>query len=180
MPTRNKSTKKAAAGAKKAVEKAHAATGRPVSPTEDPTDHSVPAPEIAKQLDPKGTSGAAINAASIDKVRKADEQAAEEQQAEVDNSIAGKIARSGLYFVRDHSRGGDAYIGISPSQDEKADYASKTRSLVEPLDLHSPRTGMQVILKDGTSFTLGDEFGMDSTPADWAKVKSPDGKLLFE
>lgn len=167
------------AATKREIEKDHAVTGRPVSPTEDPTDHSVPAGELAKQVDPKGESGATINAESMEGVAEADEQAEEKRQEEEDKSIAGKIRRSKLMWVNDHSRGGGPYIGISPTLDPKADYASKTRSLVEPLDLHSPRTGLEVRLEDGTSFVLGDEFGMDATPGDWAKVKKPDGELLF-
>src|SRR6185369_3298662 len=95
------------------------------------------------------------------------------RRAEEDQSLTGKIRRSGLYWVNDHSRGGGPYIGQSPMNDPKADEASKTRSLVETLDLHAPATGLQVKLPDGTSFTVGDGFGPGSTPDDWARVTNP-------
>lgn len=162
------------------VEKAHAkAGGKPVSPTEDPTVRATSASALAAQIDPKGTSGATVNAASMDKVNKDDEAKEEAEKQEEDQSIAGKIRRSGLYFVRDHSRGGDGYIGVSPQNDPKADQASKERSLVAPLDGISPRTGMQVRLEDGTSFSIPDGFNQSSQPGDWAKVLRPDGSPLF-
>lgn len=96
-----------------------------------------------------------------------------------DNSLEAKIRRSELFWVNDHTVGGGPYIGISPQNDPKASQASKLRSNVEPLDLHAPRTGLQVRPKDGDPFVIPDGFGLDSTPADWAKVTYPDGKPLF-
>lgn len=169
----------AAAGASK-VKAAHAATGKPLSPTEDPTKHDVPASAIAGQVDPKGQSGATVNAASIDSLEAtADEKEKVELEA-ADQGLPGKIKRSELYLVNDHSRGGGPYVGISPQNDPKADQASKERSAVTPLGNVAPRTGLQVRMKDGTSFTIGDGFGPDSTPADWAKVTLPSGEPLFK
>lgn len=169
---------KSQADAKK-VEKDHAMTGRPVSPTEDPEVHAVPASELAKQVDPKGTSGATVNAASMDKVNKAEEAKEDQERLEEDKSIAGKIRRSELFWVNDHTVGGGPYIGISPQNDPKASQASKLRSTVEPLDMHAPKTGLQVRPKDGDPFVIPDGFGLDATPADWARVTFPDGKPLF-
>lgn len=156
----------------------HAKTGRPVSPTEDPTDHSVPAGEIAKQLDPKGTSGASVNAASMDKAHAADEAKEQQELAEGDKSLAGRIRRSGLYYVTDNSIG-SRYVGISPQNDPKASAISKRVSAIAPLDGQPPETGVEVRLPDGTSFTIGDGFGPGSLPSDWEKVKRPDGSPLF-
>jgi hypothetical protein len=159
---------------KKQIEKAH--TDRPVSPTEDPTDHSVSATELAKSVDPKGDSGAAVNAKSMDAVNRDLDAKEDAERLEEDQSVFGKARRMGLFFVRDHSRGGAAYIGISPQVDPDADRASKERSLVEPLELHAPATGTEVRMPDGKSFTIPDGFGPGSTPADWAKVVNPETK----
>lgn len=153
----------------------HAKTGKPLSPAEDPTDHSKPASEIAAQVDPKGSSGATVNAASMDAVNKeGDEKAADE-----DNTIAGKLLRSGLVFVRDHSTGED-YVGESPQNNPDASTASKLRSSITPLGAVAPRTGMIVRPKDGPAFTIPDGFGPDSTPDHWSGVTNPEtGKALF-
>lgn len=169
---------KSQADAKK-VEKDHAQTGKPVSPTENPADHSVSATKLAAQVDPKGTSGATVNAKSMDAVGKADKAKEDKEKIEEDQSITGKIRRSELFWVNDHTVGGGPYIGISPQNDPKASQASKLRSAVEPLDMHAPRTGLQVRPKDGDPFVIPDGFGLDSTPADWARVTFPDGKPLF-
>lgn len=163
----------------KKVQDDHAKTGKPVSPTEDPAVHAMSATDIAKQTDPKGASGATANAASMDKVSKADQAKADKKAAEEDQSIAGKIRKSQLFWVNDHTVGGGPYIGISPQNDPKASQASKLRSTVEPLDMHAPKTGLQVRPKDGDPFVIPDGFGLDSTPADWARVTFPDGKPLF-
>ena len=97
---------------------------------------------------------------------------------EVDSSIVGKIRRSGLYFVRDHSTGLD-YVGISPQNDPKASDASKLRSSVMPLDVTPPKTGMQIKPESGDSFSVADGFGPDATVEDWAKVLTPSGAPLF-
>lgn len=160
---------------KKAAKKpANAAPGSP----EDPTDHSKPASEIAAQVDPKATSGATINAKSMDTVSRADQAAEDKKNLEEDQSLAGKILRSGLVFVRDHSTGED-YVGASPQNNPDATEASKLRSAVTPLGAVVPRTGMIVRPKKGESFTIGGGFGPDGTPDDWAKVTNPDGKALF-
>lgn len=169
---------KAQADAKK-VDQDHAKTGRPVSPTEDPADHSVPATQLAAQVDPKGTSGATVNAKSMDAVSKTDQAREDQERLEEDQSIAGKIRRSQLFWVNDHTVGGGPYIGISPQNDPKASQASKLRSTVEPLDIHAPKTGLQVRPKDADAFVIPDGFGLDSSPADWARVTFPDGKPLF-
>lgn len=169
-------TKKASGKAKEA-ERA-AATGRPTSPTEDLTDHSVPAGELAKQVDPKGESGAAVNAKSIEAVSEkadVDEEAAKEVE---DNSLAGRIRRSGLLFVRNHVTGED-YVGQSPQNDPNATAAEKRLSSVAALDGVAPRTGMVVKPAKGDAFTVGEGFGPEKTPADWAAVNTPDGKPLF-
>lgn len=163
----------------KKVDADHAQTGRPVSPTEDPTDHSVSASEIAKQLDPKGGSGATVNAASMDKMQAADEAEEDKQRLEEDKSLAGRIRKSGLMWINDHSTGGGPYVGISPQNDPKATEASKRVSIVEPLDLHVPHTGLQVRIPDGDSFTIGDGFGPGSNFNDWGRITKPDGELLF-
>lgn len=170
--------KKKAAATKKTIEKAH--TDRPVSPTDDPTDHSVSASAIAGQVDPKGTGGAMVNAASIDAVAAGDEAKEDAERLAEDQSIFGKARRAGMFFVRDHSRGGAAYVGISPQNDPNADRASKERSLVEPLELHVPQTGMEIRFPDGFSMAVPDGFGPGSQPGDWAKITRPDGKPLFE
>lgn len=162
---------------RKAIEKAH--TDRPVSPTDDPTDHSVSATELAAQVDPKGKSGATVNAASIDAVTAGDEAKEDAERLAEDQSIFGKARRAGMFFVRDHSRGGAAYVGISPQNDPKADQASKERSLIEPLELHPPQTGTEIRFPDGFSMTVPDNFGPGSQPSDWEKVKRPDGSPLF-
>jgi hypothetical protein len=159
---------------KKQIEKQH--TDRPVSPTEDPTDHSTSAANLTKAIDPKASSGAAVNARSMDAVNREQDAKEDAERLEEDQSVFGKARRMGLFFVRDHSRGGAAYIGISPQNDPDADRASKERSLVEPLDLHKPQTGMEVRLKDGSAFTIPDGFGPGSTPADWARVIDPNTK----
>ena len=169
---------KGKADAKK-VDADHAKTGRPVSPTEDPTDHSVSATEMAQQLDPKGTSGASANAKSMDKVAAADEDAEAKRLLEEDKSLAGRIRKSGLYWVNDHSTGGGPKISISPQNDQKASEASRRVSIVEPVEFHAPATGIPVILEDGTSFTVGEGFGPGSQPSDWDKVRRPDGSPLF-
>jgi hypothetical protein len=163
--------------AKEEIEKAHA--GKPVSPTEDPTDHSTSAASLASAVDPKGKSGAAANAASMDAVNKDMETKEDADRLAEDQSIFGKARRAGIFWVNDHSRGGGPYIGISPQNDPKADQSSKERSTVEPIELHSPQTGLAVRLPDGTSFNIPDGFGPGSVPGDWAKVRRPDGKPLF-
>lgn len=168
---------KSAADAHK-VEKDHAKTGRPVSPTEDPTDHSVSASQLAKQLDPKGGSGASVNAAAMDKVEAASREQEDKELAEAQQTLAKRSG--GLYWVQDHSVGGAAYVGISPQNDPKATPQSKRVSIVEPLEFHSPRTGTEVRLEDGTAFTIGEGFGMDTSPKDWERVKTPDGQPLFK
>jgi len=148
------------------VEKDHAATGKPVSPTEDPTDHSVPAGKIAAAVDPSGKSDATVKAKE------------DQEKLEEDKSLAGKIRKSELFFVRDHTTGRD-YVGISPQNDPKATEGSKRLSLVSALDSVAPRTGMQVVPKDGDAFVIGDGFGPDSNPGDWARVTKPDGSPFF-
>lgn len=173
--------KAARSASKKKIDKDHAATGRPVSPTEDPTDHSTSAAALAGQVDPRGRSGATANAESMDAVNRDAEAKEDQERAEDDNSLAGKIRKSELFLVNDHSRGGGPYVGISPQNDPKADQSSKNRSAVTPLGMVAPRTGLEIRLKDGTSFTIGDGFGPDATPADWAKVVNPfTKKSLFE
>jgi hypothetical protein len=162
----------------KSVKKAHAATGKVVSPTEDPTDRSTSAVAIAGATSPKDKSGAAVSAKSIDAVSRTAKAKEAEERAELDNSIVGKISRSGLFFVRDHSVGTE-YVGQSPQNDPKANEASKLRSLVAPLNTVAPRTGMTIRAEDGTSWSVGEGFGPESTPADWAKVTSPSGDPLF-
>lgn len=176
--TTKRASKAKAASLAESVKKDHALSGRPVSPTDDPTDHSASAAEIAGQTDPKGRSGATVNAESIDKLSAKADEKEETERAEEDNSFVGKLRKSGLYFVRDHSTGLD-YIGESPQNDPKASDASKLRSTVMPLDVHPPRTGMQVRVKDGDSFAVGEGFGPDAVPGDWMKVLKPDGKPLF-
>jgi hypothetical protein len=167
------------AAVKKEIEKAHA--GKPVSPTEDPADHSTSAASLAAATDPKGKTGATVNAESMDAVNKDMEAKEDADRLEEDQSIFGRARRAGIFWVNDHSRGGGPYIGISPQNDPKADTASKERSTVEPLELHVPQTGMQVRLEDGTSFGIPEGFGPGSTPADWERaLKRPDGKPLFD
>jgi hypothetical protein len=170
----------AAKDQRKEIEKDHAIQGRPVSPADDPTDHSVPATQIAAQVDPKGEGGATVNARSMDAVNRADEAAEDRERLEDDKSLAGKIRRSGLFFVRDHSVGRE-YIGVTPSLDSEASVASQHRSLTEPLSMHPPRTGMQIYPKDGEPFTVADGFGNDTNGGDWARVINPHTeKPLFE
>lgn len=160
------------------VDADHAKTGRLLSGTEDPADHSVSAGEIDAQVDPKGTSGATINAASIDKVNDGKDEK-DAKRLEEDQSIAGKIHRSQLFFVRDHTTGED-YVGISPQNNPDASPASKRLSSVSTLGTVPPRTGMVVRPKDGPAFTVGEGYGPDSTPEQWAGVTNPEtGKPLF-
>lgn len=165
--------------AKKKVEKDHAKTGKPISPTEDPEKHAVSAGTIAAQTDPSGKSGVAVNAKSIDAVNEADKAKEDAEKMEADQSILAKMRRAGLFFVRDHSRGGDGYIGPSPQNDPKADQASRERSLVEPVEMHPPRTGMQVRLADGVTFSVPDGFGPSDNADAWGRVTRPDGSPLF-
>jgi hypothetical protein len=130
------------------ADKKKAAPGTP----EDPTDHS--------------KSSATVGVETTDAA------------SEEDQSLAGKILRSGLFFVRDHSTGED-YVGISPQNNPDASDASKLRSAVTPLGAIAPRTGMVIKPKDGPAFTIGEGFGPDSTPERWAGVTTPDGKPLF-
>lgn len=174
-----KATKAEAASLAKDVKKAHAATGRPVSPTDDPTDHSTSASAIAGQADPGKKSGATASAASLDKLTAKDKDKEAAEAAEVDNTIVGKIRRSELYAVNDHPNGGGWVVAISPQNDPKASQASKRLSSVQPLDTFPPKTGMRVIPKDGDEFVIGEGFGPDSQPGDWQKVVRPDGSLLF-
>jgi hypothetical protein len=141
---------------------------------EDPTDHSKSASALAAQVDPAGKSGATVNAKSMEAVK---DKAKDEQPA--DNSLAGKILKSQLFVVNDHVNGGGPYVGISPQSDPNASESSKRLSSVNPLGIVAPRTGMQVRPKDGDAFAIGEGFGPDSTPAEWAKVTKPDGSLLF-
>ena len=138
---------------------AAAATAKPASVAPgspgDPTDHSIGG----------GKAAEAAKAAA--------------QAAEVDNTIVGKIRRSELYAVNDHPSGGGWYVGISPQNDPKASEASKRLSSVQPLDTFAPKTGMRVVPKDKEAFVIGEGFGPDATPADWARVTFPDGKPLF-
>ena len=164
----------------KKVEQDHAKTGRPVSPTEDPESHAVPASEIAKQLDPRGGSGATVNAAAMDRINATDEAEEQKRLAEEDKSLAGRIRRSGLLWINDHSTGGGPYVGISPQNDPKATEASKRVSIVEPLDLHVPHTGLQVRIPDGETFSVGDGFGPGSSFNDWGRVMLPSGEPLFK
>jgi hypothetical protein len=145
---------------------------------EDPTDHSKSATSIAASVDPSGKSGATVNATSMDTVSKEDKAKEDKKALEEDQSLAGKILRSGLFFVRDHSTGED-YVGVSPQNNPDASTASKLRSAVTPLGAVPPRTGMIIRPKDGDAFTIGEGFGPDSTPDRWAGVSSPDGKPLF-
>jgi len=168
---------KGAADAEK-VKKDHAKTGKPVGPVDDPTDHSVPAGAIAAKVDPAGKSGATVNAETMDAVSKADEAKEDQEKAEEDNSIAGKLRKTGLFFVHDHSTG-RRYVGISPQNDPKATEGSKRLSTVQSLDAAAPRTGIEVIPAEGDSFVVGDGFGPDATPADWSKVTRPDGSLFL-
>lgn len=177
MVAKKKASKAAATATRRTIEKAH--TDRPVSPTDDPTDHSVSAREIAGQVDPKGTGGATVNAASIDTVTADDKAKEDADRLAEDQSIFGKARRAGMFFIRDHSRGGAAYVGISPQNDPKADQASKERSLVEPLELHPPQTGIEIRFPDGFSMSVPDGFGPGSQPGDWAKITRPDGSPLF-
>lgn len=163
---------------KKKVEADHAKTSKPLSPTEDPQKHDVPASALTAQIDPKGTGGATVNAASIDTLNADDKAKEDQKKLEEDQSIAGKIRRSGLYFVRDHTIGRD-YVGISPQNDPNATEGSKRLSSVQSLDGVSPRTGMQIVTKDGVSFSVGDGYGPEKTPADWASISKPDGSPLF-
>jgi hypothetical protein len=160
---------------KKDIEKAHQVQGRPVSPTDDPTDHSVPASQIAKQVDPKATSSATVNAKSMDTMNRADEAKEDKGKLEEDQSVGGKLRRSGLFFVRDHSTGME-YIGISPANDPNASMATKTRSQIQSIDSVSPRTGMVVKPKDGDAFTVPEGYGPDSTPDRWMSVVDPTTK----
>lgn len=123
----------------------------------DPTDHS--------------TGGKA----SEERAKEADEA---KEKADEDNSIVGKIRRSGLHLIRDHSTGQD-YVGISPQNDPKASEASKRLSTVAALDGVAPQTGMKVVLEDGSSFTVPDGYGPDAKPEMWAAIVKPDGKALF-
>jgi hypothetical protein len=165
------------AAQKKAIEKAHA--GKPVSPTEDPTDHSTSAASLAAAADPSKKSGAAVNAASMDAVNADMQNKEDADRLAEDQSVFGKARRAGVFAINDHSRGGGWKIGISPQNDPKADEASKTRTAVEPLELHPPQTGMPITLPDGTSFTIPDGFGPGSQASDWERVKRPDGSPLF-
>jgi len=94
-------------------------------------------------------------------------------------SLEAKIAKSELFAVNDHVGGGGVYVGISPQNDPEASEAQKRLSSVNPLTIVAPKTGMRVIPKDGDAFTIGEGFGPDATPADWARVTRPDGKPLF-
>lgn len=172
MTTKAKSKAATKADADK-VETDHAKTGKPVSPTEDPTDHSTSASALAAQVDPAGKSGATVNAKSMEAVTDKTDEAKPD-----DNSLAGKILKSGLFFVRDHTTGED-YVGISPQNDPKASDATKRLSSVTPLGSVSPRTGMIVKPKDGDAFTVGEGFGPDALPSDWLKVMNSEGKSLF-
>jgi hypothetical protein len=140
----------------------------------DPTDHSTSASAIAGQLDPTGK--AQVQAKSVDKATAKAEEA--EAAKPEDDSLLAKILKSELFFVRDHNTG-EEYVGISPQNDPEASRATKIRSLIAPLGTVAPRTGMQVRPKDGKEFAVGEGFGPTSTPDDWAKVTSPDGKALF-
>lgn len=165
---------------KKEIEKAHSIQGRPVSPTDDPTDHSVPATQLAAQVDPKKESGATVNAKSMDAMNRADEAAEDKERLDDDQSLAGKIRRSGLYFNRDHTVGRE-YVGITPSLDPNASVASLHRTLTEPLSSHPPRTGMQIYPKDGEAFTVPEGFGNDTNADDWGRVTNPaNGEPLFK
>lgn len=175
----DKDDKKQSAADAKKVEADHAKTGRPISPTEDPTDHSVSAGAMAAQLDPRGHSGAAVNAKAMDKVAEADKAAEAKALAEEDKSLFGKMRRSGLYHIMDNTIG-TAYVGISPQNDPDATPASRRLSAVTPLDMVAPRTGLEVRLPGGPSFAIGEGFGMDTNPGDWARVTLPTGEPLFK
>jgi len=105
-------------------------------------------------------------------------KATEAEVEEVEDTIIGKIQKSGLYFVRDHSSGLD-YVGVSPQNDPDASEASKLRSSVIALDVHPPRTGLQIRPKEGEAFAVAEGFGPDATVEDWTKVLSPSGVPLF-
>jgi hypothetical protein len=158
--------------------KAKSRSGLPSSPVEDLTDHPMPASQMAAQVDPKGAGGATVNAKSMDKVSGQVDAKEKQAKAEEDNSIGGKIRKSELFFVRNHVTGED-YVGISPQNDENATPAEKRLSSVSALDGVAPRTGMIVKPKEGQAFTVGDGYGPDKTPADWASISTPDGKPLF-
>jgi hypothetical protein len=128
-----------------------AAAGSP----EDPTDH--------------GTLGG---------LAAKDKAAEEADAAEVDKSIVGKIRKSGLHFVRNHVTGQD-YVGIPPNNDPNASEAEKRLSAVTALDSVSPRTGMIVKPASGDSFSVGEGWGPESKPEDWAAILRPDGSPLF-
>jgi hypothetical protein len=176
--------KGASGGAKKATGQAakvkadHAKTGRPVSPTEDPTSHKTTGAALASQVDPKGTSGATVNAKTVDDIAAVEAEKQKADEAAVDNSLLGRIAKKGFFFVRDHTTGVD-YVGASPQNDPDASEASKLRSGVFPLSQIAPRTGMLIRLEKGNSFQLGEGFGPETNPGDWQRVTTPDGKPLF-
>jgi len=155
-----------------AKEKVAAKKPSPGTP-EDPVDHSKTASEIAGN-DPKGKAAAA----SLDAVSKTDKAKEDQEQTDIDNSIVGKIRKSGLHFVRNHVTGQD-YVGIPPNNDPNASEAEKRLSAVTALDSVSPRTGMIVKPASGDSFSVGEGFGPEKVPADWAAVTRPDGSPLF-
>jgi hypothetical protein len=151
----------------------------PPSGANELRDNATTAADIAGKVDGKEESGATKNAKSVDAANAQIEAKEEQSREEEDNSIFGKILRSGLFHVRDHVLD-QTYIGISPQADPDASPASKSRSVVTGLDVVPPRTGLTVRPKDGEAFAIGDGFNLDSKPEDWARVLNPStGKPLF-
>lgn len=156
-----------------------ATSAKPKSGTDSLESHAVPASQIAAQVD-KGVdkSRASANAASMDAVSEQLESAEDRARAEFDKSLFGRIAKSGLVFVNDHTSGRQ-YVGIPPNTDPDATEATKILAAVFPLSSVAPKTGMLIRPKDGDPFNVPDGFGTDSTPDRWAGVVRPDGKALF-
>jgi hypothetical protein len=178
MATKAKPTKTAKTGQKGDVEKRPADAPFPPSAANTLKDNAVSASTIAAATAGKTEDAATINAASMDKAAETlDAQEAKDREDE-DNSFMGKVRRSGLVFNRNHNTGED-YVGLSVQLDPNASVADKKRTSVSPLEAVAPKTGMEVRPAKGEAFTIGDGFGADSKPEDWARVTGADGKPLF-
>lgn len=91
---------------------------------------------------------------------------------EEDNSIAGRLVRSG-YVLNENQITGERYVGETIQKCETATQADRLNTRVTSIAEIPPRKGLTVKPIDGEPFVVGEEFDRDSTPASWFAVINP-------
>lgn len=147
------------------------------NPASNPRDNSVSAAELAAKLpgDDKGKGLLAADAQTAERMEAEDET----RKADEDNSVAGRLARSG-YLYHENQITGERWVGTPIQQDDSADLASKQRTRVTSLSEAKPFTGLTIKPKDGEPFAVPEEFGgREATPKDWLAILNPATKKPF-